>query len=555
MPPQGEQMVPLTFPRCGLDLSRAFAQQQPRPMADGTYGRTTPRGVNVRTYEPTTNRARGGQRAGLSRYLDAQPNGTRLIQELATLVGVGYTPPGGSMQTSQSGRVVTLVAVSGGNIYAASPGGTSWVQATNNTSRTTPLNTSGVVMSSSLNQKLYLVDGTNFCVYDPATNAVSDVVATSGTLPVGTDGGTPRLIATWRGSLVLGGLVKDSQNWFISAVGDATNWNYFPNDPTVAQAIAGNNSPLGLIGDTITTFISYTDDVLICGGDSSIYQFQGDPRFGGQIAPITRSIGMAWGAPWCMGPDGTIYFFSNRTGIFAMTPGQGPPQRISQQIDNLLLPIDTGASTIRMIWNDRFQGLQVYVSPTGSADDSATHFFWEQRAGAWWEDQYAISDMNPLCCTVFDGNDPGDRVALIGSWDGYVRAIDPTATDDDGTAIRSSVVIGPFNTPNLDEMTLTTIQAVLGEDSADVTYYVYVARTAEAAMNDLTFDEAVRAGTQTGSLRYASRGTWSAGHNLSNYVNRAGHAGYLLIDGLSPWALEQIRLGIKTRGTVRMRGR
>ncbi len=386
------------------------------------------------------------------------------------------------MQTSSSGRIVSLVAVSGGNVYVASPGATSWVQAINATGRTTPLSSSGIVSSTALNQKLWFADGTNWTYYDPSDNTCHIWTASAGTLPVGTDGGKPRLICNWRGRVVLSGLVVGGQNWFLSRVSVPTDFDFAPTPSTSDQAVAGNDSPLGLIGDVVTSLIPYRDDTLIVGGDHTIYQFAGDPAAGGSIYLITDSIGMAWGSPWCKGPDGTLYFVSNRTGIYAMQPGQGPPQRISQPIDSLLIPIDTGSNTIRLIWDDRFQGMHIFITPTG-AQAAATHYFWEQRAGAWWQDEFTNPAHNPLCVTTFDGNDPGDRRPLIGSWDGYVRAIDPTATDDDGTPIESSVMLGPVLTPNFDDVMLKDIQALLGESSGNVTFAIYIGRTPEAALS------------------------------------------------------------------------
>lgn len=81
-----EQLVDMTFPLKGIDLSGPFGAQ-----ATGT----TPIGQNVRSFESGTSRARGGQRSGLAKYIAAQVNGAALIQELTYIVGVGYTPPGG----------------------------------------------------------------------------------------------------------------------------------------------------------------------------------------------------------------------------------------------------------------------------------------------------------------------------------------------------------------------------------------------------------------------------------------------------------------------------
>lgn len=531
----GEQDITyadLAFPVNGIDVAGAYMRQRRG---------TSPAGVNVRAFEPSSNRARGGCRAGLSRYLNAQVAGsTAAIQELALLVGVGYTNPGGGVQVSTSGRVVTLAAVSGGNVYVAGPGATAWVAATNMSVDTPPLNTSGVIHSTALNQKLWFADGTHYKYYDPTDNTVRDWVATAGSLPTDRGDNTPRLIVTWRGRLVTSGLLEDGQNWFMSRVSVPTDYDTAPFEPAPDQAIFGNDSPLGLIGDVVTCLIPYTDDVLIVGGTHTIYQFLGDPMAGGQISLVTNAIGMAWGAPWCTGPDGSIYFLSNRTGIYQMLPGQGPPQRISIPVEQLLQQIDTGASTVRMIWDDRFQGLHVFISPTAT-QTAATHYFWEQRTGAWWQDTFANPAHNPLTCCVFDGNDPGDRRPLIGSWDGYVRSIDPDADTDDGWTITSSVMIGPILTRDLDEMILNSIQGVLAQTSGNVTYAVYVGATAELAL----------------ASSPVATGTWTngnGGRNFTNLIRRAGHAIYVKLSSTNAWALEGIRAAIYKGGRPRGRG-
>ena len=522
MPPQ---YVNMTFPRSGIDTSMAFSAQR---------GGTSPEGINVRTFDPLTNRARGAQRCGTSKYNSTRPNGASLYQELACLTGVGFTPPGGGMQTSTSGRVVILVAVSGGNVYAAAQTRDSWIEATNNTTNDPPLNATGVICSTQLNQKLWLVDTNHFVQYDPTNNAVNPWPITAGSYP-GTDGHRPRGCCTWRGRMVLWGVDNDPQNWFMSRVSSPDDYDTNPNEPGPDQAIFGNDSPLGLIGDVVNTMIPYTDDVLIAGGDHTIYMFKGDPMDGGQIAPVTTTIGMAWGRPWCMGPDGSVYFFSNLCDVYSLIPGQAP-QCISQPIDNDLIGINTGTNTIRMIWDDRFQGLHIFVTPTASAA-STRHYFWEQRSGSWWFDEFANNNHNPLCCVTFDGNLPQDRRPLIGSWDGYVRAIDPEASDDDGTAIASSVIIGPILTEQSDDMMLKYLHCLMAEESNPVKYSVYVGSTAERALSSAPV---------TGGL-------WNAGRNPNSLVRRAGHSVYVKIEGLNPWALELIRATIASSGKVRMR--
>lgn len=514
-----------------------FGKQPNRQLPSGEYARTTRRGNNVRTWEPATTRDRGSSRPGISKYLSTQIAGTEFVcQDLNVIVSAGFTPPGGTVQQSQSGRVVTLVGVSQGNIYTTTPGGTAWTAATNNSGETPPLNYSGIVFSAANNQQLFFVDGINYIVYDPSTNIAVTWAATAGTLPVDSDGNYARLICTWRGRTVVSGLLNDPQNWFMSKLGDAYNWDYGSVVNSTTRAVAGNNSSLGFIGDVVTSLIPYSDDVLIFGGDHSIYMMSGDPMGGGQIDLVSDAIGMAWGMPWCKDPYGVVYFFSNRTGIYTLVPGQAPV-RISQAIEQLLFGVDTGANAIRLMWNDRFQGLHVFITSL-DAPIATTHLFYETRSGAWWTDRFAKPAFDPLCCVVLDGNDPDDRVPLMGCWDGYVRALDALATDDDGFPISSEVVIGPILTPNLDEMTIKDLQAIIGESSGTVNFQIYAGRTAELALRNAPV--------------FSS--SWKAGRNLTKGMRASGHALYLRISSTDQWAMEQIRARITTRGKVRMRG-
>lgn len=526
------------FPRAGLDLSMPVYKQPARQLPSGEYVRTCPVGNNVRAYESGTQRSRGGSRPGLVKQWPNQVSGTEfIVQEMILTVGTGFTPPGGNViQTSNSGRVVLLVAVSQGRVFTAAPGDTVWIEATNSTGETPALNFSGVLFSAPNNQKLWFADGINWVYFDSSTNTLNRWIASAGTLPVDSENNLPRLICTWRGRTVLSGLLKDPQNWFMSAIGDPTNFDYAPLSPGPNDAIAGNNAPLGLIGDVITSMCPYTDDILIFFGDHTIWMMRGDPADGGRVDLISDVVGGAWGICWCKDDVGNVYFFSNKCGIFTMVPGQ-PPVRISQAIEQLLTSIDTGANAIRLVYDARFQGIHVYVTPLASPQP-AQHFFYEVRTGGWFTESFADKNMNPLCCAVLDGNNPDDRVVVIGSWDGYVRGVTADAIDDDGVPIQSEVIIGPFVTANLDDITLYSLQSQMGVDSANVNMSLLLGETAEEALAASPVEPTV----------------WKAGRNLTNHLRRSAHAIWIRLTATGQWAMESMRARIGTRGKVRGRG-
>lgn len=440
-------------------------------------------------------------------------------------------------QLSQAGRIVSLVAVVQGRVFYTTAGETSWTEATNNTTETPPLNVSGVIFSAPSQQKLWFADGINYCYFDARLGTVETWAATAGTLPVDSDNNTPRLICTWRGRIVLSGLILDPQVWFMSAVDNPRDFDYAPLSATPTQAVAGNNSPLGTVGDMITALVPATDDRLYFGGDSSIWQMQGDPMSGGQIDLVSSTIGFAWGEAWCKDPLGNVFFASNRMGVYMMAPG-AQPQRISQQIEQELAEINSGTHSVRLQWDDYYQGFHMFVTPLAEPGAS-TSWFYESRTGGWCKTIFGNTNHSPVACCIFDGNLPTDRVALIGSWDGYVRYFTADADDDDGTNIDSFVWIGPLLTKDMEDLKFKDMLADLGETSGSVTYGVYVGDTAEEAYASTAVET----------------GTWTAGRNFLSLVRKSGRAIYVKISSSVPWAMEQIRVRLSATGKVRARGK
>lgn len=530
----------LHFPKAGMDRAQAFGKQPARQVDGGEWARTSRLLVNVRGFDPATGRTRGAQRPGIRKYIEQRVptvvDPEFIIQHLNLIVTAGA----GAMQASQFGRVVSTVVVCEGEVYRLLPGATSYEAAINNTGNTPAMNETGLIRSAANSQKLWMVDGVNNVVYNPATNELDLWTTTAGALPVDSDGNYGTIIENWRGRICIAGVEGDPQTVFMSKVGDPTNWDYFPDEPSSIDAVAGNlTGSFGLIGDVVTALIPYNDDTLIVGCDHEIHILRGDPNDGGQNDLVTRAIGMAYGLPWCMGPMGEVYFFSNRCGVYVMAPGM-MPKCISDGIENELQQVNTGTHGVCMGWDDRFKGLYLFISPLDEPGDGI-NFYYDQRNNAWFKDTFRNPKHNPLCCVTFDGNDPADRTLLIGSWDGYVRTIDPEAVDDDGYPIDSEVWIGPLLTKDLDDVTLRSLQAVLGEQSGPVNCDIFAGETAEAALASAKAnDEPI---------------VFDPSRNLSTRIKIADHAIYIRLTASAPWSMESIRAITTLNGKKRQRGR
>ncbi len=394
-----------------------------------------------------------------------------------------------------------------------------------------------VVMSAEYAGDVYFADGVNMKFYDSSADAVSSITASAGSLPVDAYGNRPRLVVLWRGRLVWSGIIRDPHNWFMSAVDAPTDYDYSPAEILETIAVAGNNSAAGKVGDIINCLIAYSDDMLIFGCDHTIWQMTGDPMAGGRIDLISDSIGMAWGKPYCRDASGMLYFFGSRGGVYSMAPGQ-PPKHISNAIEHRLEAVNTGTNLIRMAWDERGKNLHVFITPLDSTE-AATHYTFEAGSGAWQPDSFVDAAFNPKCVHVFDGDDPADRVVLIGSWDGYVRQIDENALSDDGEAIDSHVDLS-VSGKTLEAFMLKELQAVLTDDSDDVSYSVRVGSYAEKSFNA----EAVVSGT------------WSGGRNRSTQIRRDAATAYIRIaqnQAGKSWALEQLVAKLAPLSAMRQR--
>lgn len=485
--PRRRTKFDMPFPQGGLVETFAF-ENQPRG--------TTVDCQNVRAYDPSTGRMRGGQRAGTAKY-----NSSRIADDQVQEIGHVVARDTPSSQAEVGARTVTAYAVTSGTVakfttsgFTTATGGSSALSAT------VP-----VIFSTELFGVVYFADGTNEKKWTASTNTVATWTASAGSLP-SDSGNKPRLIETWRSRIVASGISTDPHNWFMSKVGDADDWDYSPTTQTALDPVAGNNTDAGKSADVINGMCPYSDDILIFFGDHTIHQLTGDPAEGGRIDRISDTIGGAWGRAWTKTPDGAVYFFSSRGGVFRMAPGS-PPQDVTQDgLRERFTGLDMNTLLVRLAYNDREKGIHVFLTPLdGSA---TTNYFYDIRGNSWWPDKFTTAGQNPTAAHIYDGDTSSDRTVLLGGQDGYIRNFDYTpATNDDGDAIDSYVWLGPIQLQNRPKIMLSELKAAIATGSNDVTFDVYAAETAEAAK----------------AASSKINGTWSAGRNKSERRRAIGH--------------------------------
>ncbi len=386
---------------------------------------------------------------------------------------------------------------------------------------------------------LYVVDGSVYYYYKSSNNTMTAWTASAGSMPTDDQTGKARLICNWLDRICLAGFPRDPRIIYLSKVADPSNWNTAPATTTSDQAFAINSK------DLVNCLVPYGDDTLIVGGDHTIHQFTGDPGIGGQFDLLSENVGMAWGQPFAIDPQQQIYFYSSRGGVYKMQPGT-TPVLVSQKIKRRITGIDLSVHSVSMAWDVEAEGLGVWITPHDETKDGI-NFFFEQRTEAWWPDFYANKKHCVTAAHTFDGDDPNDRVILLGNRDGRIRFVDITSDKDDNEPIQSYVVLGPIKTAILDDVMVVDMQATLADASGTVSYDVYMGETPEAALASMEDEN----GTLKRGVRY---GDWAGGRNKNNDVNRSGHTCYIKASSTDYWALEKLYCRYAPLGMVRRRG-
>ena len=433
---------------------------------------------------------------------------------------------GRQLTGSEAPRQNTLLAVTeNGNV--AKYGSTGW------SSVATAALPAPYVWSATLFQKTFLGNGSTYRVYDHTNETLRAFEeATTGKIPP-----RCRLGASWRGRLVLA-RGDDAHNWHMSAFADPFDWDVSPDVVTETQAVSGNSSQVGEVPDLVNALVPWSDDLLIFGGDSSIWRLTGDPMTSGELHRVSDITGMAYGPSWCKDEEQRIYFWGSRGGLYTMTP-DGSVQPLSEnRVHRRLKDIDLGQWRPTLTWNDLDQCVHAFLVPlTGTGEPR--HYCWERRTGAFWEDQFHGSERQVRGVFLADGDAPQDRRLYLGCADGRIRVWDPTAEDDDGTAIRSSCLIGPIAPDTAPgEYRVTAVEPVLAKDQGGCLVGIGATDTADFPGYSTDFRQ-IDPG-RNGHVRMRARGS-----NI--WVEFAAN------DVGSTWAVEDLAIHLSAAGRKRVR--
>lgn len=503
-------------------------------------------------------RERGGSRPGIARVFGGPAVDGSLGGAVTMINGVTYVPgaPGSGVGLSTR-LVVTENGASSNNVFWADPGDSDSTLVTG----TPVVNQSVLLNSTEYNQKLYIADhgedesssGVSFVpkIFDPEGPTFTAWTSSSGTTPKGCP-----LICTWRDRIVLAGGVVTPNDLLASAQGDPLDWDFSSTLSSGAFAISATSA--GALGDRITALAPHADNCLMIGCANSIWLLQGDPKYGGAVKSLSQVIGVLDRNAFCVTPEGKFVFLS-RDGLYACEAGckslESPVsisrEKIPQELLNIDVTTGAGGKCVSLVYDLKYRGIFIFVTPRAAGANGANHWFFDWTNKSFWPIQFADPAFDPWCVHSRKNYKSDESVTLLGCADGYLRKLMSTNVlddegEDDEAAFTSSVVFGPFSEAALANETLwNELFCVLSEDSAKVTWKIYRADSAEAALNKIEADTAA-------FPTYAETGSFRAGRSNTVHPRVRGAVLYLQLSNTRDWAFETAGAILEKVGRVRV---
>lgn len=371
-------------------------------------------------------------------------------------------------------------------------------------------------------------------IFDPKEETLVPHEATKGQVPAGC-----RLVALYRDCIVYAAPESHPQAWYMSRQGDPFDFDYTAED--VGGAVFAGNADAGQLGDPITALIPHGDQCLVFGCYNSLWILRGHPRFGGDLDPLSRKVGIIGPNAWCRTPDDMVVFLS-ADGLYVMPAGCGglPTPLSRDRVPSDLLAVTPEHTAASLSFDLVGRGIHIMLT---SREGQADHWWFDWELKTYWRVGFD-RNFDPFTQherAVWDG----PEMALMGCRDGYIRHFDPTAEmDDDDTRIDSHVYIGPFALARgqFSEGILAEIQATLGESSGAVDWSIHAGDSGESAY---------RSGSR-------ESGTWtSPGLNPTAHPRVRGVSALMKIANKSGskarWYFEKVKASITSAGKTRVR--
>jgi hypothetical protein len=443
---------------------------------------------NVIPTDPFRRRVRLGTRPGLNRTYKFA-SGTA-VQCLVRCVAFNGVPP------TKRDRVIVVNA---GKIYYMDPGGDPQQvldSAGGAGAANAVLNTNGGrVEGVQRGQYVYLVDGSNYVKVDlfasppvwsywhhgsagpedHVTNTISGVTYTA------------TLIALYGSRLVLAGVRRLENVWFMSNIEDPDDWSP---SASASDALAGNDGNYGVPGDEIVALVPFGQTGIMFAGNKSISYLNFDPAIDSTqtaLRQISRSVGIVGPRAWCYGPERTVYLLS-QDGLYRLSPNDFNIDRGSRislnKIDSFFASTKWEDINASLAYDVERRGVWIFLTRTDTPSASTHLFYSEQTDGFFPWRSYDPNFFGAFSTCQMLTTDGRAQIQLFGSSGGQLSYFDqkviagidgyvapgyptdrnPSVAESQQQKIESKVTFGPITSNQPGLVMVKEVQVELGAD-------------------------------------------------------------------------------------------
>lgn len=202
---------------------------------------------------------------------------------------------------------------------------------------------------------------------------------------------------------------------------------------------------------------------------------------------------------------------------------------------------DTANVAVSMAYDLRNRGVILTLTPQTAGSTSATHWWLDWENKGLWKIKLGSANHEPFSLHArrnFIATSSAHSTVMWGCRDGYIRRLENTSTDDDGSDFDSYIFFGPIGDPSLlSDTVIQELVGVLGKYSGNVLWSLHVGDTPEDAFNAPACEE----------------GIWYAGRNYTQHPRSRGQSHYVKLTGLDDtgWAYEQASVILQRAGRTR----
>lgn len=327
-------------------------------------------------------------------------------------------------------------------------------------------------------------------------------------------------VCKYRGRIQLCGDPNYPHQWQQSRQLNIFDYLYVAGD--AQSPVAGNDADCGEVGDVVKIAIPYSDDYLIYGCATEIWVMSGDAAFGGELNPLDTTTGILGDRAWCWDDKSNLYMMCT-AGLMRIPKGFGQIENLTRELypDFIAdLAFDSSLHRITLAFNPEEHG--VHIFKTTLATGACTGWWYDLRVEGLFPDAIPTA-MGIYSAFYYPSETPAYKKLLFGCADGYIKSLDKSTKNDDGTAITSYVGFAPLalSTHPRKDGIIKNIDIITGigdTDSNNVTCTVHVAKTAGQVIKKLNdgdtaaFTKTFTAPNWTKSNldRRSIRGQWGA---------------------------------------------